>query len=235
VGTPYDAVLAATGGSGTISWSTGQSLPAGLTLDPVTGIIGGTPTAAFTGTVHVIATGPASGSATADLPLSISAVPQPDLSVALSHVGRFVHGRLGAYTMRLGNTGTAATAGATTATVTLPAGLTPVRATGQGWACRTSGRTVTCTHAAPLAAGAGSTEHLSVRIPAPVRTVLHAGATVAPTDATPADNTAIDMVTVQRRGSSGRRRRVAPDGAVRSPGPRDLAYAQVLTRTLWVF
>ena len=141
----------------------------------------------------------ASDSDSADLPLSISAAPQPDLGIALARSGRFVHGRLGAYTVQVGNTGTAATAGATTATVTLPAGLAPVRATGQGWTCRTSGRTVTCTHAARLAAGASSTVHLSVRIPAPARTVLHTGATVAPTDATPADNTATDTVTVQRR------------------------------------
>jgi Putative Ig domain len=45
VGTPYSAHLAATGGSGSYAWSiSSDSLPAGLSLDPTTGVISGTPT-----------------------------------------------------------------------------------------------------------------------------------------------------------------------------------------------
>jgi hypothetical protein len=45
IGRPYQAALAATGGRGPYSWSA-AGLPAGLTLDPATGAITGSPTAA---------------------------------------------------------------------------------------------------------------------------------------------------------------------------------------------
>jgi hypothetical protein len=45
VGTPYHAQLAASGGSGHYTWSiSSDALPAGLTLNPATGVISGTPT-----------------------------------------------------------------------------------------------------------------------------------------------------------------------------------------------
>lgn len=44
-GTPYSAQLAATGGAGSYTWSVASgSLPSGLSLDPTTGVISGTPT-----------------------------------------------------------------------------------------------------------------------------------------------------------------------------------------------
>ena len=48
VGTPFSFTFTATGGSGTRTWSLApfQFLPPGLTLDPTTGVISGTPTAA---------------------------------------------------------------------------------------------------------------------------------------------------------------------------------------------
>ncbi len=51
VGTAYSAQLAATGGTGAISWAiSGGTLPAGLTLNGATGLISGTPTATVTET-----------------------------------------------------------------------------------------------------------------------------------------------------------------------------------------
>ena len=42
---PYSETLAATGGDGSYTWGTFRALPAGLTLNTVTGQISGTPTA----------------------------------------------------------------------------------------------------------------------------------------------------------------------------------------------
>ncbi|BCY10906.1 putative Ig domain-containing protein [Actinoplanes sp. L3-i22] len=55
VGISAQLTLAATGGAGTYTWKA-DSLPAGLTLDTVTGVISGTPTTAMTGTVKITAT-----------------------------------------------------------------------------------------------------------------------------------------------------------------------------------
>lgn len=54
VGSVYSATLAATGGTGTRTWSIlSGSLPTGLTLNPSTGAISGTPTTAGTSTVMI--------------------------------------------------------------------------------------------------------------------------------------------------------------------------------------
>lgn len=44
-GVPYSATVAAVGGTTPYSWSSPGALPSGLTLDPATGVIAGTPTA----------------------------------------------------------------------------------------------------------------------------------------------------------------------------------------------
>lgn len=78
VGTPYLTTLLATGGTGARTWSiTGGSLPAGLTLDPTTGTIAGTPTrpATVTVTVAVRDAGSPPDSATAALRLVVTVAP----------------------------------------------------------------------------------------------------------------------------------------------------------------
>ena len=71
-GQAYSASLAASGGVTPYTWSiTSGSLPAGLSLDPATGAISGTPTDAGTSTFTVAVTDSANPAATATASLSI--------------------------------------------------------------------------------------------------------------------------------------------------------------------
>ncbi len=85
IGHPYSAQLVSGGGTGAGTWtvSTG-TLPIGLTLDPATGVISGTPRFAqrATFTVAVSEAGPPAQSASASLALTVStnAPPAPRLS-----------------------------------------------------------------------------------------------------------------------------------------------------------
>ncbi len=47
-GVPYSMILSASGGTTPYAWSTSGSLPSGLTLDPATGVVAGTPAATGT-------------------------------------------------------------------------------------------------------------------------------------------------------------------------------------------
>ena len=72
----YSAALAATGGTTPYTWSVSTgTLPAGLTLDPTTGAITGTPTAAGTVDFTVSATDSSSPAMTANQALSIVVAP----------------------------------------------------------------------------------------------------------------------------------------------------------------
>jgi uncharacterized repeat protein (TIGR01451 family) len=62
----------------------------------------------------------------------------PDLTITKSHVGNFVQGQTGSYTLAVGNVGGTASSGAVTVTDTLPAGLTAVAIGGTGWSCTLS-------------------------------------------------------------------------------------------------
>ena len=78
-----------------------------------------------------------------------AAIPPPDLTISTSHVGNFKQGQIGALTVTATNSGSSPTSGPVTLTGTLPLGLTPTAATGSGWSCTVTGRTVTCTEATP--------------------------------------------------------------------------------------
>ena len=65
--TPYSTTLAATGGTGSYTWSvaTGSTLPSWLSLDSTTGVLSGTPTTDATATFAVTVTDSASPADTA--------------------------------------------------------------------------------------------------------------------------------------------------------------------------
>jgi len=115
------------------------------------------------------ATGGGSGISTTNASLSLTPGTQsgaectPDMTITKSHSPiNFVQGSTGTYTLTATNS-SVGTSGSTTAAVTvtdtLPAGLTPISATGTGWgpgvnACSIAGQTVTCTRMNALAPGA---------------------------------------------------------------------------------
>lgn len=103
----------------------------------------------------IVAAGRSNASGTFDFALARyqgGGVPQPSLTISKTHTANFIPGRVGVYTITVGNNGTAPTNG-TTVTVhdALPAGLTATAITGNGWRCTQS--TLTCTRTDVLAAG----------------------------------------------------------------------------------
>lgn len=77
-GTAYSATLQASGGTSPYSWSVGSgSLPAGLTLNALSGVISGTPTLSGTSTFTVEVTDASSHTATKSLSIAVAAASQP--------------------------------------------------------------------------------------------------------------------------------------------------------------
>ena len=69
----------------------------------------------------------------------------PDVAVSSTHTGNFTQGSTGQFTLGVNNDAAAtATQGDITVTDTLPSGLTPTSASGNGWSCTVSGQVVTC-------------------------------------------------------------------------------------------
>ena len=121
----------------------------------------------------------------------------PDLTVTKTHTGDFADGRTGTFRLTVRNTGTSATTEPIRLVDTLPAGLTYVSASGGGFTCSASGRTVTCVRAAPLAAGASATVTLTVRADVAVTTSVTNVVTVStPNDSNTANNRDTDTVRV---------------------------------------
>jgi uncharacterized repeat protein (TIGR01451 family) len=85
-----------------------------------------------------------------DRAFSVAASNQPSLSIAKTHVGNFVNGQNGTYTVTVSNTGGAApTTGTVTVTETAPSGLTLTAMSGTGWTCNSN----TCTRSDVLNGG----------------------------------------------------------------------------------
>ena len=84
VGSPYNGMLSATGGSLPLSWSTGGgALPPGLVLNPATGAIGGTPTAPGVFSWVAIVTDAEGLSTAKTLSMKIAADPSQELRLGV--------------------------------------------------------------------------------------------------------------------------------------------------------
>ena len=78
VGAAHSQTLAVAGGSGGGVWSTPDTLPSGITLDPSTGAFGGTPSATYSGSITVVYTeGGASVSKVLPYEVVAAAAPNP--------------------------------------------------------------------------------------------------------------------------------------------------------------
>ena len=93
---------------------------------------------------------------TASDPTHIVVVPlAPDLTVSKQHNDPFIAGQQNAeYRITVKNAGAGPTSGEVVVTDQAPAGLDPQSASGTGWACAFTGRTMTCRRSDSLAAGA---------------------------------------------------------------------------------
>jgi len=169
VGTAYNATISAVGGNPASRkfWITSGTLPPGLSLDPVAGAIGGTPTSSA-GSPYIFGitandTASAFSSLEQRFILGITVSPVPDLTVALWHTGNYTLGQTGVmYSINVTNSGTAPTSGLVTVVDTLPAGMTATAISGSGWTCTLA--TVTCTYSGALAAGATSLVSVTVTV-----------------------------------------------------------------------
>ena len=176
-GVPYSATLAASGGAAPYTWSLASgSLPAGLTLDPSTGTITGTPAAPGTSTFTVTVTDSANPAATATATLTI-AVTEP-LKVTTTSLPGAIAGV--PYSATLAASGGAAPYTWSLASGSLPAGLTldpsTGTITGTPAAPGTSTFTVTVTDSANPAATATATLTIAVTEPLKVTTTSLPGA-----------------------------------------------------------
>ena len=176
-GVPYSATLAASGGAAPYTWSLNSgSLPAGLTLDPSTGTITGTPAAPGTSTFTVTVTDSANPAATAAATLTI-AVTEP-LKVTTTSLPGAIAGV--PYSATLAASGGAAPYTWSLNSGSLPAGLTldpsTGTITGTPAAPGTSTFTVTVTDSANPAATAAATLTIAVTEPLKVTTTSLPGA-----------------------------------------------------------
>ena len=121
----YSAPLAATGGTGPYTW-TASGVPAGITVNPSTGMISGTPTkaGAFTMTVKVTDSSKPTQKATASVALTVNAAPK----ITTSSLGKGTVGQ--PYSVTLAGSGGATPYTWSVSSGSLPAGLSLNPATG---------------------------------------------------------------------------------------------------------
>jgi len=93
-----------------------------------------------------------------------SALCAADMTLSKTHAGNFTRGTNAIWTIPVSNVSLyGATSGSVTLNDTLPIGVTPISATGAGWACSVSGQTLTCVRSDSLSA-AGTYPAISVNV-----------------------------------------------------------------------
>jgi large repetitive protein len=174
--TAYSMTLAATGGSGTCNWSLASgTLPAGLTLNPATGVISGTPTSAGTSTFTVKVTDAAGATATKQLTLVVV----NKLAISTSTLATAVTGS--SYSSTLVATGGSGAYTWSLDSGTLPAGLNLNATTGVISGIPTTAGTSTFTVKVTDAGGNSVTKALTITVTSnlSVTTATLAGGAVA--------------------------------------------------------
>ena len=192
----YRTRLMAVGGTRPYHWSMfAGRLPFGLYLH-ATGYISGVPRFAGTRVIYVRVT---DSHRRRDLKrFALTVFGRADLAVRLSHVGFLRYHRIGAYRVDVANTGSAATTRLTRMTLALPAGVVAQRAGGFFWHCVVRPHYVSCARGVPIRAQARTVIGVTVFVRARPGTLLLARATVRPLDATPRDNTWVNVAIVRR-------------------------------------
>ena len=120
------------------------------------------------------------------------------LSITKTHGGTPAVGGRTTYTMTVSNNGPTDDPGPITVKDVLPAGLSYVKASGDGWVCSAAGQTVTCTRAAGLALKKTSAIALTVTVlPAAYPTVINTAVVSTRSEETDdSNNTATDPAQV---------------------------------------
>jgi len=77
----------------------------------------------------------------------------PDLAISSRVQEAFILGRQGTILLTVQNIGSATTSNSITVLDSVPAGLSLISASGNGWSCSIDGKNITCTSQGPLAAG----------------------------------------------------------------------------------
>ncbi len=123
-----------------------------------------------------------------------------DLSIGKSHIGTFVRGANGVYTITVRNAGPVPTNTTFTVEDILPVGYSFVSATGTGWNCIASGQLVTCTNTGVLNSATNSTITLTVAVGASAaESSINRVCVIHPGDINASNNCANDT-TVARTG-----------------------------------
>jgi uncharacterized repeat protein (TIGR01451 family) len=123
----------------------------------------------------------------------------PNLRLTKTHDDVFAPGGTATFTFTAANSGTGSTSGQFTVTDTVPSGLTPTSAVGDGWTCGIGGQTVTCQTTGVIAAGSIAPPiTVTVSIPGSASGAFNNTASIAGGgDSDTTDSVASDTLTVQ--------------------------------------